>query len=198
MLSPFLCVAQPDLTDEEITEIYCEATGEDRKQMEEFLCIDRWNGYENIIVIGRFAHNAGCSAEGLIVDGEYGPWEEMFPIALSARGWRSGDLIWTASDELYEVLFEMLSECSMAWGEPLYDANTDFDHPNAPEFKGPFITIEGEEIKGAMITFWVAHSPGMLPQNSYTQYELIIDGEGNEQSMEAVNSFTVQIGWDDE
>lgn len=181
-------LAQDDLsTDDAVIKLYCNETGTNPEDAADWLCIERTD-FENVIVLGTFASDAGCWVEQIIVDGELGDWKDMMGRALNAMEW---------ADEQgrAECLISALDQLSMVFGDAMHETNNDFDHPDAEPYEAPRVEMDGKKY---VLTYWYRTEPDMLPQNSYQKGQYTFNKKGELLEHMSIASFTVDMGWDDE
>lgn len=182
-LLPFISSCQtPDLsTDDAVLEFICNEKDISMEDARDWICIDRFYNHDNIIVIGSFAHDAGCFIESIIVNGTMGDWDTMTDKALAEMGW---------SDESKrkELLLQFIDDTSMGWGYVQDSRNDEFDHKNASEFTEPIVTETDGEFT---VEFWVMGEAGMMPESNYYKMRVVFSANGELINSESIDSFTV-------
>lgn len=178
-----------DFSTDEGVEKFCASHYDmELEDVKEWMCINRDYTYKNIIEIGQFAYDAGCFADMVIVDNRYGTYDEMTDEVLDVMGWNEDGA------DNGAILINMIDVLGMNWGGTIDKADEDFSAPGTPDFTPPTVVQDGDNWS---VTYWTREEAGMLPQNDYSQIKVTVDSDGNYVETDGLNSFSVEIGWDD-
>lgn len=146
------------------------------------VCISRPTGLKEVVVIGVFAHDAGCRGDELFVGQTLGHFDNLTDDGLKANGW---------NDRTREELARLWTEnVLLAWRTPMQTANDDFAHAGVT-FTLPIVqTLANDRVQ---VELWVCEPAGMLPEANYTQVRIVFEADGNLGEQTVLNQFTVSF-----
>lgn len=159
---------QVDLsTDEAVRAAFKEATG---SEMHEDDCIGR-TGFQDVILIGSFAHDAGCMLQAAFIGGEFLDHAGFAQGALGRVGWRDlkpEDRPAFALDWAQKVLYH--------WhGDVVTESVKAFEFEDTPAFTAPESKLDGDD---AVVTAWIEEPPGMIDADSFNLVEMRFSPDG--------------------
>ncbi len=151
-------------TDEAVRKAYADAIGH---ALDENDCIERPSSFPGVIVIGGFAHDRGCSMQGLFIDGKLqdrttaGSWSlrllETVDFANADRP-RQQDLARMYVDEVVHVF----------GGRFVTTSSKAFDFEDTPAFVPVSVA---EHHQGFVIKGWTRLPSGMLDESGFVFME---------------------------
>ncbi len=177
------CAPSDLSTDENAMKFYCYETDMVYEEAKDWICVERVDQHEDIIIIGAFAHDRGCMLRSLIVNKEVGDWTEMIPAAVEEMGW-------SIEAKREDILMKLIHELSMGWGGVMDQPSKEFEMGPLNKFFAPNVTKLED---GYSADFWVLEPGGMLPQNVYSLYHVEFSSTGEMNSAELTDGFTVDL-----
>lgn len=173
-----------DLTKAEIIKIYEKHHNKKiEKNDEDDFCVETPGSFKGVYALGWFANDRGCMGNEILVGDKIGTLKEMSSRGLKLNGW---------SDEKQraELALTWVEEIVLAWTSPMSKGNEDFEKKDTPTFEAPNCELKKD---GYHILVWCSDPSGMQPERGYSQFEVIIDEDGNFMKRSRVNSFSVSM-----
>lgn len=152
--------------------------------VEDDLCIDRPRDLMDVVLVGDFAYDLGCTYSYAFVNGEYGKIRDLTPAGLAHNGWADENnrsslaLIWAQ-----DVLF--------AEYRSVGSSNEDFEHADTPAYTEEAATLTADG--GVVVEWWTEDPAGMLPETTYRLRHYEFDVDGNLVHSETLDSFTIEF-----
>ncbi len=146
------------------------------------VCIHRPANLKEVVVIGLFAHDAGCRGDEMFVGQTLGHFDNLTDDGLKANGWNG-----RTREELARLWTE---DVLLAWRTPMQTANDDFARAGVT-FTPPVVqTLADDRVQ---VELWVREPAGMLPEANYTQVRIVFEADGNLGEQTVLNQFTVSF-----
>lgn len=133
------------------------------------------DSFPRVVVVGTFAHDAGCMHEGLFVDRTWhgGSSTQAASAGLATGGWAE------ASIERRQALAQAwVEEVSQAFGGRFVkQTGTAFELEDTRAFQP--VHVRPTKVRGVVVEGWVAEPSGMVFEEAYrfVQYRFGSDGE---------------------
>lgn len=174
-------IAPTDLsTDEGVRRAYQREIGEDVP--DDDFCVKRPSDLQDIVLVGYFAHDAGCRYGEVFVGHEFGRVRDMTAAGLLHNGWvdesRREELAIIWADDVIFVEDNVLKR-----------ENDEFTSGGKP-FIPPTATLNDDG--GVSIELWVVYDGGMLPEATYKLQELSIRADGSLEFIRVADEFTIE------
>jgi len=166
-------------TDEGVIQAYSTIT--EQNVAPDDICIQRPDELKEVVVIGWFAYDEGCSGDELFVGQTLGNVENLTDEGLVLNGWNN------RQDR--EVLAQTwVEEVILAWRTPIHSEPDDFQQTTKLFSPPSTTTLSNGHIQ---VELWVREPEGMLPETTYTFRRYEFDEDGNLIEQTTVDRFTV-------
>lgn len=176
--------AQDLSTDEGVAAAVIEATGAHFDP--EYICVQRPSDLPGIILVADLVMDAGCLAQGGLVEGEYFPWSDLSQRALGHLGWADA-----SPERRTELAWLWIRRGIYAFGSGVLERpDAAFDREDTPAFTPPSIVANPDG--GVTAEYWTADSSGMLPETRYQRVRLVFGPDGAIASSDRFDPFTIQ------
>lgn len=154
-----------------VREAVKKATGQDPG---EDVCAEWPPSFPRVVVVGSFAHDRGCTFDGLLVDRTWLTGGEGVSAAgLASAGWAEADMY--SREKLAKAWVE---EVEQAFGGHFVQASTTaFTFDDTPAFDP--VRVRTTKVLGVVVEGWIAEPSGMVWEESYHYVEYRFDREGN-------------------
>lgn len=146
-----------------------DATGRDPG---EDVCAVWPESFPRVVVVGTFAHDAGCMHEGVFVDRTWYGSKGSASAGLVTAGW--GEASMQQRQALAQAWVEEVSQAF--GGRFVKQTGTAFELEDTPDFRP--VHVRPTKVRGVVVEGWVAEPSGMVFEEAYrfVQYRFGSDG----------------------
>lgn len=146
------------------------------------ICIERPSAFDELIVVGSFAHDRGCAGNDVIYKGKLSNTDAVTSKVLNDNGWSDrknrGQLAVSYTTDVLHVWESVLSGEADAFESEEY------------VYADPSFSMEDGEVT---VTCWIKEPSGMQPINSFYHLTIVYSNDGTIQSYEKTNQFSQDI-----
>jgi hypothetical protein len=121
------------------------------------ICINRPSEFKDLVLVGFFAHDRGCSGGLKFFKGKEVNNDTGYPAILNENGWK---------DKIKRevIALNWVKNVSLAWSIPLESEDEDFKKQEEYTFMPPTVTTNGDEIS---VAIWVREQSGKMAGASF-------------------------------
>ena len=129
------------------------------------ICIERPEKFKDLVLVGFFAHDRGCDGGMRFYKGKEFDANNDIPKVMKDNGWED-----RAKREF--LALEWVKNVSLAWENPMEEADDDFKSQEEHTFMPPTVKTESGEI---IVAVWVREPAGMNPDANFYLYTSAFD-----------------------
>ncbi len=146
------------------------------------VCIVRPQSFNNVALVGMFAHDRGCGGSLAYFGGEKGDIRGLAPKILNDNGWSD-------RNKRSELALNYTKQVIQVWDGLMEESTENFDSHGEFQFSEPLSTVEDGEVT---VTCWVKAPAGMLKADNFYHLTVVYSGDGEVLSKDITNRFSVE------
>lgn len=145
------------------------------------VCIERPDSFKDLILVGYFAHDRGCTGNIVFYKGVESTVSEIYTTLLKDNGWAN-------KVKREKLALNLVTDVLLKWVSPLFSEPKNFSQNSMYSFSPPMAIIEQNEV---IVSTWVLEPAGMQPESSYYLFTAAFNDKGEMTRSEMTDRFSV-------
>lgn len=145
------------------------------------VCIERPDSFKDLILVGYFAHDRGCTGNIVFYKGVESTVSEIYTTLLKDHGWAK-------KVNREKLAINLVTQVLLKWVSPLFSEPKDFSQNSMHSFSPPMAREEQNEV---IVSTWVLEPAGMQPESSYYLFTAAFNDKGEMTRSEMTDRFSV-------